>query len=500
MAIDKATAASWLEWADKQLAANGGNSRPSGWDKATAPFIIGKYTTWQAVYDAALKEYERNGATEEEIKQSSPIQTKREVSKKKKADATAAEAREIADPFGVNIDKYKLIVNTDEDGAQEVRGIMPGSEVAVPMYMYASAGVKFNKPTGIGRASVGVQTDNSLSFSEDYNSVRNKILLDARVTPGGTDALFTKLYSTGGLTKETYESKNISAPDFAKSLKYMVDQYSIKAVNDYQVYGKIEPLTFDKFLESEFKTDKGSKTTYDMVQTTRQDAADEANQFFMQYLGRSATKDERDEYYKLLRSEESKAIRYTTVTEDGNRISKGDLLTETDRTLIMGKVAGNAIKGTDVDTLLKSGGKASQNVDYILETANQYGIRMSREQAMNYVANNLRSGRDLESTKQKIIEISKSNYKGIADKISDNVSVKELAGNYLWQKAQTLELSEDTMDVFDSDIQDAVNGNMTMTDFKKKLRQNPAWAKTKNAKEEAANYATDILKSFGLMA
>jgi len=119
---------------------------------------------------------------------------------------------------------------------------------------------------------------------------------------------------------------------------------------------------------------------------------------------------------------------------------------------------------------------------------------------MNYVGNNLRTGEDIKTTKQKIVELAKSNYKNIGDRISDNVSTKELAGNYLWQKAQTLELNADNMDIFDGDIQDAINGNMSMTDFNKKLRQNPAWAKTKNAKEEAANYATDILKSFGLMA
>jgi hypothetical protein len=497
--IDKTTAANALQWADRQLAANGGNSRPSAWDKANAPIPIGKYGTWQEVYDAAYSNYISKGATVEEARQIAPIKAKSDAAKQKKADATTAEAEAINDPFGSNIKKYTLGVDTDENGAQEVRGMQTGSNEAVPMYIYMSSGVNFNKPTGLGRPSKAVKTDNNISISADYNAVRDKILLDARVTPGGLDALFLKLYNTGGISKETYDAKNISAPDFGKSLKYLVDQYSIKAVNDYKVYGKTEPLTFSTFLDTEFKSGKTSKTTYDMVQTTRQDAADEANQFFMQYFGRGATKAEHDEYYKMLHAAESKAIRYTTTTESG-QVTKGQLLTDTDRTLIMGKVAGNALKGTDLDTLMKSGAAASQNVDYIMETANQYGIRLSREQAINYVANNLRTGQDIQSTKQKIVEIAKSNYKGIADKISENVSVKELAGNYLWQKAKTLELSEDTMDVFDADIQDAVNGNMTMTDFNKKLRQNPAWAKTKNAKEEAANYATDILKSFGLMA
>jgi hypothetical protein len=501
MAIDKATAAGLLRWADRSLAANGGNSRPSNWDKTTAPFIIGKYGTWQEVYDAAYKIYIAAGATEEEVRENAPIKTKSDVAKKKKTDVATAEAEAISDPFGVNVRKYSLGVNTDENGAQEVRGLEPGSTTAVPMYIYTSSGVEFNKPTGLGRPSKKITTDNSLSFSTDYNAVRDKILLDARVTPGGIDALFLKLKNTGGISKETYDTKNISAADFGKSLKYLVDQYSIKAVNEYKVYGKTDPLTFNTFLDEDFKSaGKTSKTTYDMVQTTRQDAADEANQFFMQYFGRGATKSEHDEYYKLLHGAETKAIRYTTTTAEGNQVTKGQLLTDTDRTLIMGKVAGSALKGTDLDTLMKSGAVASQNVDYILDVANNYGVRISRQQAMNYVANNLRNGQDVASTKQKIVEISKSNYKNISDKISDNVTVKELAGNYLWQKAKTLELSEDTMDVFDADIQDAVNGTMTMTEFNKRLRQNPAWAKTKNAKEEAANYATDILKSFGLMA
>jgi len=497
--IDKATAAGWLRWADKQLASNGGNSRPSNWDRATAPFVINKYTTWQEVYDAAEKQYMLAGATEEEVAQNTPVKTKREVSAKKKADVAAAEARELEDPLGARIDEYKLIVDTDENGNQSIRGIVPGSNQAVPMYLYTSGGVEFNKPTGLGRPSKKVVTPDQTSVETDYNIVRSKILQDARVTPGGMDGLFDKLYNTGVITKETYNAKDINAADFGKGLKYLVDQYSIKAINDYKVYGVKKALNFNSFLDTEFKAKDKSTTTYDMVQTTRQDAADDANQFFMQYLGRSATKEEQDQYYKELRNAEKKAIRYTTST-DGNIVTKGQLLNETDRILIMGKVAGNALKGTDIDEIMKGGGAAAQDVDFILATARDYGVKISRQQAMNYVANNLRTGQDVESTKQKIVEIAKSNYKNIGDRISDRVSTKELAGNYLWQKSQVLELNPENMDIFDADIQDAVNGNMTMTDFNKRLRQNPLWSRTQNAREEAANYATDILKSFGLMA
>ena len=177
-------------------------------------------------------------------------------------------------------------------------------------------------------------------------------------------------------------------------------------------------------------------------------------------------------------------------------------MSEVDKTLLLGKVAGKAIEGSDINTLLSAGGSAAKDVNSILSYAKNYGVVLTKEQAMSYVANNVKKGQNVDATRAKILQIAKSQpqYAAIADKISNDVSVKELAGNYIYQKAQTLELNMDAIDVFDKDIQDGLTGNLSMTDFNKRLRQNPAWANTKNAKEEAANYATDILKSFGLMA
>jgi hypothetical protein len=49
-----------------------------------------------------------------------------------------------------------------------------------------------------------------------------------------------------------------------------------------------------------------------MIVTKRQDAANDADQFFMANIGRNATKEEEDAYYKLLRDAEKKAIQSTT--------------------------------------------------------------------------------------------------------------------------------------------------------------------------------------------
>lgn len=421
----------------------------------------------------------------------------------------AAEAQRIqneTDPFYKPFNDMKLGVTIDpETGKTRVMDADKGE-----VFIYVGPTVQDSSYTsGAGvRAAKPVGTDTSIEVLTNFDTIRKKMLQDSAKLPGGTDALFTKLYNNGLISADTYKSRNVSADDFNTGLLYAVRKFTIETVDNYTLKGVKKPVNFSDYLTTGFNPAKPtSKTAYDMVVTKRQDAADDADQFFMANLGRNATKEEEDAYYNLLREAEKKAVSSTTRKYDaeGNEIgrtSTGELLTETDKILILGKVAGKAIQGSDINTLLSAGGKASEDVDSILSYAKRYGVVLTKEQAMSYVASNFKKGQNLESSKAKILQIAKAQpqYAAIADKISDTVSLQDLAGNYIYNKAQVLELSMDSIDVFDKDIQDGLTGNMTMTDFNKKLRQNPAWATTKNAKEEAANYATDILKSFGLMA
>ena len=412
-------------------------------------------------------------------------------------------AQEQTDPFLKPFTDMKLGVTIDpETGKTKVMNA--DGEV----FIYVGPAKTKPGPRGSYLKAKGMEKDNDVNVLNDFDDIRKKIINDSITTPGGIDALFERLYNTGLLSKETYESKNISADDFNTGLLYTVRKFSIETVDKYTIDGVKKPVEFTDYLSTGFKPAKPtSKTTYDAIVTKRQDAADDADQFFMANVGRNATKEEENAYYELLRDAEKKAIASTTTKYDleGNKIGStqtGDLMSEVDKTLLLGKVAGKAIQGSDINTLLSAGGSAAKDVNSILSYAKNYGVVLTKEQAMSYVANNFKRGQNVDATKAKILQIAKSQpqYSAIADKISNDVSVKELAGNYIYQKAQTLELNMDAIDVFDKDIQDGLTGNLSMTDFNKRLRQNPAWANTKNAKEEAANYATDILKSFGLMA
>jgi hypothetical protein len=406
------------------------------------------------------------------------------------------------DPFLKPFTDMKLGVTVDpETGKTKVMNA--DGEV----FIYVGPAKSKPGPRGSYLKTQGMEKDNKIDVINDFDTIRKNIINDAIATPGGIDALFEKLYKNGSLSEETYKSKNISADDFNTGLLYTVRKFSIETVDKYTIDGVKKPMEFGDYLSTGFKAAKPtSKTAYDAIVTKRQDAAEDADQFFMNYVGRNATKQEENAYYELLRDAEKKAVQSITTKYDaeGNRMGStqtGELMSELDKTLLLGKVAGKAIQNSDINTLLSAGGAAAKDVNSILSYAKNYGVVLTKEQAMSYVATNLKKGQNVDATRAKILQIAKSQpqYAAIADKITNDVSVKELAGNYIYQKAQTLELNMDAIDVFDKDIQDGLTGNLSMTDFNKRLRKNSAWANTKNAKEEAANYATDILKSFGLM-
>ena len=93
----------------------------------------------------------------------------------------------------------------------------------------------------------------------------------------------------------------------------------------------------------------------------------------------------------------------------------------------------------------------------------------------------------------------------MANIIDNGGTVSAVADQFATAMSNILEIPSQSINVFDKRIQKALANNgkpgvMTQTEFEVMLRNEPEWAKTKNAREEAAGYATSILQSFGLMA
>jgi hypothetical protein len=402
------------------------------------------------------------------------------------------------DDLGNAIREAGFIVDTDDTGKSTVKSDSQSwKDAGLEHFFWVGKGLQSSLP---GFSS----TKNNMQVAASYNLVEKKILEDAQKKPGGMQALFDRMYKAGLIKKDTYDSKKLESSDFTSGLLYALREFSKKTVRDYEVKGIKNPITFDEYLDKEF-TPAGPDVKYSSVTTTRDTAASDLDRFFMQYLGNGASKEQHDQYYKQLRAAEKKAIRTTTTTETSQNVA-GEFIDELDKTEIMRKVAGKALEGTDIDTVLKGGAGAAQAVNGVLAYARSYGVNLSNRDALNYVANELKLGQgDTKKINAKILAISKSTYSNLSDSLSEDVSLKELSSNFIYNMGKTLEINPDSIDALDPTIQTALknNGNkgtMNLTDFDRMLRNDARWARTSNAREEASKYAIEVLKDFGLMA
>lgn len=407
----------------------------------------------------------------------------------------AREERQLSsNPIGAQVDKYTLTVTTDpSNGNTYLSGITPGEESAREHFIYVGSS---------GQPDV----------TPDFDVVRKKIISDIQSQPGSTDIIFEAMYSAGLISRDTFNKRDFSAQDFNKGLQYAIRNYSINAIDAIEFKGakSIEPFT--NYLKGSIKGSlKGAtRTTTESFVTKRADAADDADRFFMQYLGRGASKEEEDAYYEALRSLEQKNFTSRTAKYDDNgnlisSVSTGELVNDIDKTLLLGKIAGKAIKGSKVDQLLTAGGQAAGDIQNIMSIANEYGLVMTQQDAMDYVVTNLKKGKNVEQTKNKLVKLAQAKYQNISNLIDDDISVKDIASQYIYDMSQVLELNPQSVGVNDPTIQAALlnnnnQGTMSIMEFNTMLRKDPRWGKTTNAKNTAASYALEILTSFGLVS
>ena len=347
--------------------------------------VVDRKTSLLLGYMRGDKFYEL-GTNADEVDAAVVQEEKRVETEREKAEVLQGQT----DPFLKPFTDMKLGVTVDpETGKTKVMNA--DGEV----FIYVGPAKSKPGPRGSYLKTQGMEKDNKIDVINDFDTIRKNIINDATATPGGIDALFEKLYKNGSLSEETYKSKNISADDFNTGLLYTVRKFSIETVDKYTIDGVKKPMEFGDYLSTGFKAAKPtSKTAYDAIVTKRQDAAEDADQFFMNYVGRNATKQEENAYYELLRDAEKKAVQSITTKYDaeGNRMGStqtGELMSDLDKTLLLGKVAGKAIQNSDINTLLGAGGAAAKDVNSILSYAKNYGVVLTKEQAMSYVATNV---------------------------------------------------------------------------------------------------------------
>jgi hypothetical protein len=328
---------------------------------------------------------------------------------------------------------------------------------------------------------------------------------------GSLESLRKQLYSKGFLSKKEYETRDEAA--FNNRLLEAATSHSVEQAQKYTIEGKTVFTPFDSWLSGRAASETGSGASQQRILTDKLNAGQDFDAFAMNMLGRKGTPEEKAAYYEKLNKEQKVAIQKTTVSGD-LQTTTGETLGTDDKFRIMASVLAPSIKNTPLEDVAKYGGRVAANIVSLKETAADYGIQLSTKDALNkvlstFTVEGVLDTNSLDGEKSLIRETSKAFYGKLAPLIDQGVKVSDIAKQFAKYKSQTLEIADDSISVFDEDIQQALRndggeGVMTLTDYQKLLRTNPKtksiWLKTKGAKEEAANYANDILRSFGLMA
>jgi hypothetical protein len=343
------------------------------------------------------------------------------------------------------------------------------------------------------------------------DQVRKAYITNAGGT-AGIDNLRNKLYKANYMNEAEFKLKDATALN--RAIIDAARNVSVEAVTNYTDMATPLTQSFDSWLNKRVAMSGSSGQPDSGINlTTRMDTNQDINEFFMEYLGRNATEAEKTDYYNKVNAEEKKAVRTVKVV-GGKQVSTGEQLDATDYYRIRASVLAPVVKGTAIEEVTKGNGKIAQDVAELKAFATDYGIKLDTKQALDRIVGGLKPGGSLttgklDSEKTAIREMSKAFYGKLTPLIDQGVKISDIASQFAYYKGQILEMPDSAVSVFDEDIQAALkneggDGVMTITDYQKFLRTNPKtkqqWLKTKGAKEEAAGYATEILKSFGLMA
>jgi len=280
----------------------------------------------------------------------------------------------------------------------------------------------------------------------------------------------------------------------------------------------LSQITLETFLNSvnkDFQFGKPVKApSQQFYLTTPENAGAEINDQFGKVLGVAATDAEKNAYYKALIKKQKNAPMVTT-SADGKTIQTAGFSAAEKEALLnefIAKRAQNAfgqatmVGGTKVDTVPPEQftGGFLKAVDTIKAYSDAYGVPMSDSDIKRAAISALTTPAGIDGQQQKIKGISKGIYSGLASFIDQGLKPKELLQPYISKKAQILEIPENQITLNGTEGQQVISkvvtkdGLLPIYNYERELRTDPRWRFTKNANDEAANWVSSIMKSFGI--
>jgi len=129
--------------------------------------------------------------------------------------------------------------------------------------------------------------------------------------------------------------------------------------------------------------------------------------------------------------------------------------------------------------------------------ASDYGSSLSKKDIVKYGTGLVRGEYTDATIREQLANAAKVHYRAFSDKITNETSVRDLASNYITRKARILELDPSQIGL--KDVENAMTGNVPMSyqEFDTSVKRDPRYQNTTEAKTNALNFASTILKAFG---
>lgn len=154
----------------------------------------------------------------------------------------------------------------------------------------------------------------------------------------------------------------------------------------------------------------------------------------------------------------------------------------------------------------KTGGTQATNYNTLLGTATRNGVSASLLpkvlgfDTIDQVIKELQSGASIENFNQMIRNYAKTSMPDWVKKLIDEGNdVTDIISPYRATIADELELPYTSIDVTDRNVQNALSGNISLTELRRQLRKDDRWQYTDKAKSQVANATKQVLQDFGFM-
>lgn len=153
------------------------------------------------------------------------------------------------------------------------------------------------------------------------------------------------------------------------------------------------------------------------------------------------------------------------------------------------------------------GGEAGEAKDQLEQYAFTMGIKLDSGTVHGWLKGILNGSRTLQDYKAYIQKMAISAFPGLADQIKGGMSVKDIADPYRTTMARLLEVNPESLTLDDPTIRGALNtagqdgkpgSMMPIWDFENRLRKDPRWLKTNNARDAMNSTGRELGKMFGV--